>query len=259
MVSNNITQQPMIAPSYLWIGSHDQLVQKAISFLKKLLCHHTGDDHCINCELIARQQHHATIWLMPEKQYTLKQLESITYTTSLSLPHDQYRFFIVQYAHLLSDACANSLLKIIEEPPRGNHFIFLAETLDAIPSTIQSRCLIQSHKTASHNKQTHLLFVFLTESLSNITGFEKALNESKINERESISLFNDVLHYWMQQYKNAIIASPSLHTVDTAEKIIQFLMKKSETLPMPGSSAFFWKDIFLFIHRTKTLNINSCM
>ena len=50
-------------------------------------------------------------------------------------PENQHYFFVIQKADLLTLACSNRLLKPIEEPPAGYHFIFLSESLDQIIPT----------------------------------------------------------------------------------------------------------------------------
>lgn len=47
---------------------------------------------------------------------------------------------MINQAHLLTIQAANSLLKVLEEPPAETMFILLAEDLNKLPITIQSRC-----------------------------------------------------------------------------------------------------------------------
>lgn len=50
------------------------------------------------------------------------------------------RFVIIDEAHRLSQAAANALLKVLEEPPDGSHFFLLTDRIHALPATIRSRC-----------------------------------------------------------------------------------------------------------------------
>lgn len=190
-----------ISPAYLWIGRHDVIIEKTVNFLQKALCPNSGGDHCVTCQQIIQQQHHAVVWLTPEKQYTLEQLETISKRISFALEPGNQCFFVLQHADFLTPACANSLLKSVEEPPNGYHFIFLAQRADRILPTIVSRCVVQSFASEKHTTSQHPLFPFLVQSNTDPLAFDKELLVSKINERESIELLDDLLTYWVKQYK----------------------------------------------------------
>lgn len=242
-----------LSPAYLWIGPHLGLVEKTITFLQQILCPAHGNDHCFTCQQIAQQQHHATLWLTPTKNYTIEQLEPITKRIIFSLEANEHCFFVIQHADYLSHACSNSLLKSVEEPPRGYHFIFLAEKLDAITPTIRSRCIVQSFFSDEVRDQ-HPLFSFFTSSTFDPLKFERELSSSKITEQESATLVNALLSYWMGKYKAELVdlsdeASSHVRTskdkLAKAEQKITILTDALKKLPMPGSSTIFWRNIFL--------------
>jgi DNA polymerase-3 subunit delta' len=55
-------------------------------------------------------------------------------------PHEgRARVFIVRRAHELSTSAANALLKTLEEPPAGTHFVLLTDRGNELLSTIRSR------------------------------------------------------------------------------------------------------------------------
>lgn len=51
-----------------------------------------------------------------------------------------YNCGIIQNAHTLSDGAANSLLKILEEPPQKTMLFLIADSLTTLPKTVASRC-----------------------------------------------------------------------------------------------------------------------
>ena len=53
-----------------------------------------------------------------------------------------YKVMIIWMAEKMNIACANKLLKLIEEPPEKTLFILIAEDEEQIISTIKSRCQI---------------------------------------------------------------------------------------------------------------------
>ena len=107
------------------------------------------------------------MWLTPEKSYTLPQLQPIFETISLQLAPDEHFFFIIEHADALTPACANSLLKVMEEPPTGYHFLLLAERQDTILPTIRSRAVISSFYTHDGIPKEHVLF-FISLALNSI-------------------------------------------------------------------------------------------
>ena len=58
----------------------------------------------------------------------------------------QYKFYIIDEAHMLSRQAWNALLKTIEEPPPHAVFVFATTERDKVPETIQSRCEIYTFK-----------------------------------------------------------------------------------------------------------------
>ena len=55
-------------------------------------------------------------------------------------PPGCHRWILVEDAHRLNGASANMLLKTIEEPPPGTHFLLVTHRPEALLQTIRSRC-----------------------------------------------------------------------------------------------------------------------
>ena len=51
-----------------------------------------------------------------------------------------HRWILIEDAHRLNGASANMLLKILEEPPEGTHFLLVTHRPEAMLQTIRSRC-----------------------------------------------------------------------------------------------------------------------
>lgn len=234
-------------PAYLWVGPHEDLVGQTVIYLQKHFCPHKGCGACSVCLQIATQQHHATTWLAPQKMYTLDQLNLIFSTIAFVLELGEHHFFIVQKADLLTPSCANSLLKVLEEPPAGYHFILLAERIDQLLPTIRSRCIVDFlYGSKKYEEHDELFRYFSLAKGENPVEFLKALDQSKIGEQESNDLLDHILIYWLNKSKNALLENET-SKYQQAEKIITILKNGYEYLPMPGSSKLFWKHIFLQI------------
>ena len=229
----------LISHTQLWVGQHEAVVTRVTQLLQKTFCQNGGCNTCTPCMQVRDHQHHAIMWMEPEKTYTKDQFNDLFATLSFSLDQDKHYFFIIQKADFLPPAPANRLLKSLEEPPPGYHFILIAERADQLLPTIKSRCVIHEH-TSNEQLCNHPLFSFFTaEALFDPIQFLKTLDTSKINERESIELVDALLKYWIGYYKK---------NMNNSGKIIQkiaALKQIAQKPPMPGSSKVFWKDAYL--------------
>ncbi len=181
------------------------------------------------------------MWLHPEKNYTVDQFEDVFNILSYQLQPDEHFFFIIQKADFLTPTCANKLLKPMEEPPRGYHFILIAERTEQILPTIRSRCVTHTlTTTASHS--SHPLFESFTTKIPASDAFSKIVDSANINERESIELLDTIIHYWFIVYQR-----------DTQQtnifEIITKLQQAQLRPPMPGSCTIFWRNLYLQLHK----------
>jgi len=229
----------------LWIGSHTHLVKKTKQTLQTLFCKDNGCKTCKTCELIEKQQHHSSIWLKPEKMYTRDQIQVIFDTISFKLEENQKLFFVIQNADFLTAACANSLLKSVEEPPEGYHFIFLAERQSQILPTIQSRCMIQSfYEQGTYENQKQIINIFKSEKICAPAAFLKILDEEKPNEKETIEIIDILLKHWLNEIMTAVVNDDQKKyqlAYDSVTKLKIALLSP----PMPGSSKIFWRNLYL--------------
>ena len=232
-----------LPPAQLWIGSHDNALQEVEQFLQKMLCKNNACHTCITCMQIREKQHHALMWLHPEKNYTIDQLEDLFATLTFQLQPDELFFFIIQKADFLTPACANKLLKPMEEPPRGYHFILLAERFEQILPTIRSRCIIHTLSTTDALHSPHPLFECFTTKMATSDEFVKIIDTANINERESIELLNQITHYWFTMYQK--------NTHENNTPIFSLITKLQQAQlrpPMPGSCTTFWRNLYLQLH-----------
>lgn len=228
-----------LAPAQLYIGRHNQTVETIEKLLQQMLCKNNGCHTCTTCMQIREKQHHALMWLHPEKNYTIDQFEDLFSTLSFQLQPDEHFFFIIQKADYLPPACANKLLKPMEEPPRGYHFILLAERAEQILPTITSRCIIHTLETAATTTNSHPLFECFTSKKTTNSEIAKIIDSANINERESIELLDQIIRYWLTTFQKNIENNPHLFT------LIAKLQQAQLRPPMPGSCTIFWRNLYL--------------
>lgn len=251
------TSTPALShPAYLFVGSEQELLEHTIGILQKQFCPSAhpervegGCSVCITCRKIQEQQHESVLWLMPEKQYAIEDLKVIFSTIAFALEPEQQYYFVIQKADLLTTSCANALLKSLEEPPAGYHFILLAQRVEHILPTIKSRCLMQTIGMGTAiSSHTALMPFFTTTAFQDPMAFAKELEAANPNEWESLTLLDELLGYWAAQYKKQIIAN-NASGQEQAQRMMQHLKKAMLQPPMPGSSKLFWKNLFLQIKK----------
>jgi DNA polymerase III delta prime subunit len=242
-----MNKQTPLPPAQLWIGNHDHLVQKVTTFLQKQFCPHNGCSNCSTCTTIGQQQHHAALWLTPTRGYTLEQISGISSTIAFKLEEEHHHFFIIQHADLLPPICSNSLLKSVEEPPAGYHFIFLAERHSSLLPTLVSRCVVTSFYSAAEHTAHPMFPLFSTYKPINAGLFLKELDRIKPNEQETVALVDHLLAHWMVEYKKAYTAK-NTQEIAQAERMVVVFKKALAHTPMPGGSKIFLRTIFLWFN-----------
>ncbi len=233
-----------IAPAYLFLGSKNLLEKETLSFLQKFFCINKGCGSCSTCTQINEKQHHGSIWIEPEKRYTLDEITIIFKRTAFALDADQHCFFIVTKADFLNAACANSLLKLVEEPPHGYHFIFLAERPAQVLPTIRSRC---TQKTFLHKAEAQEVPSIVKQFMrldGDPLAFQKEVATCSMTEQECMVYLDELLAYWIASYKRTLQGTNLQHQA-TAAQMVNLLKNTLKTPPAPGSAKLFWKNLFL--------------
>ena len=232
-------------PAQLWIGSTAELITRTHEYLQKRWCPHGGCTRCTTCSRIEQHQHHSLLWVEPDGNYTRETLNIIFETIQFTLDENREMIIVINRADYLTAACYNSLLKSIEEPPRGYHFLFLAERIDAVASTIRSRCtVLQCTHTQADITQHQLAWFFINCEYENPTAFMQALDAIEPDENKTAELIDALLQYWIVRYKQAVQQRDN-NLIKTYGNTITLLQQALEEPPMAGGSKLFWKNLFL--------------
>ncbi len=113
----------------------------ALSFAQKLLCENTlkACGECGACLRVSNEQNEA-LFIVEPKGASIKMDQAREVLQFLSLrTQSKHRVIIIDQAHLLNSQASNVLLKSIEEPPEGTHYILIADTLSSLLPTLRSR------------------------------------------------------------------------------------------------------------------------
>jgi DNA polymerase-3 subunit delta' len=127
------------------VGKH----QFALALAQALNCERPreGDacGECLPCRKIAAGEHADVETISPDGQFIkVDQMRQMS-AKSQYLPYEgKRRVYIVESAERLNDAAANSILKIVEEPPPTTLIVFITSRPYRMLETIRSRCLMLS-------------------------------------------------------------------------------------------------------------------
>ena len=156
-----------LSPALLIVGNQESTKEHAHRLIQQAFCTNETctPESCSNCKQI-QIAHHQALWISPEKKYTLDLLEPISHKINFTLDVEDHFFFVLEKADFLTPACANSLLKMVEEPPAGYHFLFLASCTQLVIPTIRSRCHIVYTSTTTRAASSSFLRHFMGHTTS---------------------------------------------------------------------------------------------
>jgi hypothetical protein len=230
-----------MSSTQLWIGNHTFIVEKVYEFATGLF----GQD---KSNLIRARQFYGVCWFAPEKNnYTRSDLEPLFDRTSFALADGEQCCIVIEFADVLSAACANSLLKILEEPPRGYHFILLATRRDAVMLTLQSRALITEHHESSSEG---ILSIFASFFKNPVPGMHvqmiQEFEKTKMTDQQAHVLLDEIYGYWFAAYRDSVKSNDGV-LCRKADRMMRAVAHMQEMPPMPGSLKIFWKNLYLLM------------
>lgn len=120
----------------------------AMRLAQSLLCQSNANDaacgQCKSCQLFAAGNHPDLMYIGPEevgKAITVDQTRALANYLYLKPHLGDRKITVIAPAENMNIHAANSLLKMLEEPPLGNVMILVSHLPGRLPVTIRSRCL----------------------------------------------------------------------------------------------------------------------
>jgi DNA polymerase-3 subunit delta' len=136
-----------VGHAYLFVGP-EGVGKKTLAraFAGRLLCREPDSSmgcECRHCRKLRENVHPDFITIVPSgSSIKIEQLRELQRQAYLSPVEGRYKVFFFPETEKLTDAAANSFLKILEEAPPGVVFLFAAVRADYVLATIRSRCQV---------------------------------------------------------------------------------------------------------------------
>ena len=149
-------------------GSGKSTVAKV--FAAALLCSNSGCGECVDC-ITAMDGSHLDIDILKSDTLSIKvdEIRDLISRTSTSPSISNWRVVIIQDTQRLTEAAANALLRVIEEPGARNVWILCVPSNVEVLPTIKSRCRQINFRTPSN----HSVVQFIKENF----GVDSAIAE----------------------------------------------------------------------------------
>jgi DNA polymerase III subunit delta' len=115
---------------------------------ESLLCQQPQPDgqacgHCKTCRLLLANTHSDLLKIEPVeagKRISVDQIRQLIQFSTLTANYDRYQIIIINPAEAMNRNAANSLLKLLEEPPSDTVIMLVSHQSQALLATIRSRC-----------------------------------------------------------------------------------------------------------------------
>ena len=141
----NAVSSGRLTHAYLFCGprgtgktSTARILAKAVNCLQPIDCE--PDNSCENCLAITEGRALDLIEIDAASNRGIDDIRELSDRIGFAPTQSQYKVYIVDEVHMLTDAAFNALLKTLEEPPGHAIFILATTEVHKVPLTIVSRC-----------------------------------------------------------------------------------------------------------------------
>ncbi|MDN7243797.1 DNA polymerase III subunit delta' [Planococcus sp. N028] len=151
-------EKDRLAHAYLFEGPAGAGKKEITHFFVKLLLCETPRENvpcetCRSCQLYNSGNHPSIVFIEPDGQnIKIDQIRDLILTMNKTGLNAGRKIYVIQEADRMNNSSANALLKFLEEPEMNVTAILLTDRLNAIMTTIRSRCQLVSFQPLSRPK-----------------------------------------------------------------------------------------------------------
>ncbi len=178
--------------------------------------------NCSSCKKYRSGNHPDFQHIQPEKgTIRIDTIRGLKKTLSYPPYESRMRVVLLEDIHTMRQEAANSLLKVLEEPPRDNLLILTAESSKTILSTIASRCQTIPFHSLSVEETKGLVLEKSPEVLDNDALLLARLSEGSpgralvLQKTEMLATWEEVVNLLSRRYGDEEIGT----VLKTAEKM----------------------------------------
>jgi DNA polymerase-3 subunit delta' len=163
MLANTIKRKRVPHAMLLWGPEGTGKLSLAWSYAAALNCTGRGESvspcgSCASCHAVATRNHPDVRLTEPDGQHIkIDQIRDVIEAVSYRSYTGGWKVWILRHADRMRDEAANSLLRILEDPPAGTVFLLTAENLYSMLPTVVSRCRLVRFSPVSQGEIESLL------------------------------------------------------------------------------------------------------
>lgn len=229
-----------LSHAYLFCGQGAR--EQALLLAMAVNCRQATDGEpckiCNCCQRIRDGNFADLVIIEPDNNHIrIEQLKKMQAQANLRSYEGGSKVFIIDEADKMKDEAANSLLKILEEPPEDTIFILCARQVQGILPTIISRCQYHSFGPAADfvldedlltelKPQAEEFFLALPQiSLANILIFSQQWHQERQTFVHFLSLILRLLHDNVKYANGPFLPAVALEAALFSERAINLLQK----------------------------------
>ena len=239
-------EKDRLAHSYLFEGpAGSGLTEITHFFVKLLLCEtpleNVPCETCRSCQLYNSGNHPNILFIEPDGQnIKIDQIRELIFKMNKTGFSSGRKIYVIQEADRMNNASANALLKFLEEPEFNVTAILLTERLNAIMTTIRSRCQLVSFQPLSRPKVMERL---MQDGMTASMAATVSMLTQSTDEAVRLSSDEDFIQQRKTVLKLVDVASQNVHEA--------LLLLQSEWLPLfkEKEDAERGLDMLLFAYR----------
>lgn len=195
----------------------------------------------VSYDAYMRGTHYHLLWIaLSGRQHRREDIQSVFDVTQYKRSKNDPYVIVIEYADCLTNAAANSMLKLLEEPPHGYYIFLLAESEDAVLPTVRSRTYIRRFISSDTVCRHPLYRMFTHVDGISIQELHAVLQDDVPSEYMTRIILQSLLAFWMAEYRSA--AQHHIHhRMRNAQRILDIIRDAIRDVPLSGNVKMFWR------------------